>query len=235
LYTKGAKITPKDSTVGYPIHPLGILAATLTLSSLTLAGRPIHAASFSNGSFELGPEPGEFLTLSTGSTAIPGWLVLGNSIDYIGSTWQASDGSRSIDLSGQGVGRIEQTFDTILGTTYQVLFDLAGNPAGTPVEKLLRVAATGGTAQDYSFDTTGKTLTAMGWQTTAYSFTATSPSTTLLFTSLTNTAFGPALDNVRVSTDGVTPVPTPALLPGLIGMGIAAWRRRQGEAQAAGE
>jgi len=229
--------------MGRPIHSLSILTVTLTLTSLTLVSPPSQAASFTNGSFEFGPEPGDFITLTTGSTAIPGWLVLGDSIDYgsYGSGWQASDGTRSLDLSGQGPGRIQQSFDTILGATYQVLFDLAGNPAGDPVEKLLRVAASGSTSQDYSFDTTGKTLTAMGWQTTAYNFTATSPSTTLLFTSLTNSPFGPALDNVRVGTGGgtpvtpVTPVPTPALLPGLIGMGVAAWRRRQAEARAAGE
>ncbi len=217
--------------MGHPIHSLSILAATLTFTSLTLASRPTQAATFTNGSFELGPDPGAFLTLPTGSTAISGWLVLGKSIDYSGSVWQASDGNRSIDLSGQGAGRIEQTFDTITGAAYQVLFDLAGNPNGTPVEKLLRVAATGNTAQDYSFDTTGKSFTAMGWQTVAYNFTATSPNTTLLFTSLINTPYGPALDNVRVSTDGVSPVPTPALLPGLIGMGLAAWRKRRGEAR----
>lgn len=212
------------------------LAATaLSFGSLTLASQPLQAAAFSNGSFELGTDPGVFLPLSAGSTDLTGWTVTSGTIDYTGSTWQASDGSRSLDLSGMQAGQIAQTFDTILGGNYQVLFDLAGNPAGDPVEKLLRVAATGSTSQDYSFDTTGKTLTAMGWQTTAYSFTATSPSTTLLFTSLINTPFGPALDNVRVSTDGVTPVPTPALLPGLIGMGVAAWRRRQAEAQAAGE
>ena len=226
--------------MGRPSHSLSILTATLTLTSLTLAGRPTQAASFTNGSFELGPNSAGFITLNTGSTAIPGWLVLGDSIDY-GSGWQASDGTRSVDLSGQGPGRIQQSFDTILGATYQVLFDLAGNPGGAPTEKLLRVNATGNTNQDYSFDTTGKTFTAMGWQTLTYNFTATSPSTTLLFTSLTNTPFGPALDNVRVGTGGgtpvtpVTPVPTPALLPGLIGLGAAAWRKRQGEARAAGE
>jgi choice-of-anchor C domain-containing protein len=214
---------------------LPILALGLALTGLTLSHRPAQAAAFTNGSFELGPDPGQLITLPAGSTDLTGWTVTSGTIDYTGLTWQASQGSRSLDLSGLDAGQIGQTFDTILGATYQVLFDLAGNPAGSPVEKLLRVAATGGTAQGYSFDTTGKTLTAMGWQTLAYNFTATSPSTTLLFTSLTDTAFGPALDNVRVSTDGLTPVPTPALLPGLIGMGIAAWRRRQGEAQAAGE
>lgn len=209
-------------------HTVSILAATL---AITLSSSPVQAASFTNGSFEIGPDPGQFLPLPTGSADLPGWLVLGNSIDYVGAEWQASDGNRSLDLSGQGAGRLEQTFDTILGASYQVLFDLAGNPAGNPVEKLLRVTATGGAIQDYSFDTTGKSFTDMGWQTVAYNFTATSPSTTLLFTSLINTPYGPALDNVRVSTDAMTPVPTPALLPGLMGMALAAWRQRQGESQ----
>lgn len=42
--------------------------------------------------------------------------------------------------------------------------------------------------------------------------------------------FGPSwdtgIDNVRFSQSGV-PVPTPALLPGLIGLGLSAWRKRQ--------
>ena len=223
--------------MGIHIKQLANLGVTLAITGIALgvSHRSAQAAAFSNGSFELGTDPGSLITLPAGSTDLTGWTVTSGTIDYTGSTWQASDGSRSLDLSGMQAGQIAQTFDTILGATYQVLFDLAGNPAGDPVEKLLRVAATGSTSQDYSFDTTGKTVTAMGWQTTAYSFTATSPSTTLLFTSLINTPYGPALDNVRVSTDGVTSVPTPALLPGLIGMGVAAWRRRQGEAQAAGE
>ena len=37
------------------------------------------------------------------------------------------------------------------------------------------------------------------------------------------------IDNV---VGDVTPVPTPVLLPGLLGMGVAAWRKRKAEAQA---
>lgn len=36
-------------------------------------------------------------------------------------------------------------------------------------------------------------------------------------------------------TDGSTPIPTPALLPGLIGMGVAALRKRKGEAEETAE
>lgn len=38
---------------------------------------------------------------------------------------------------------------------------------------------------------------------------------------------------VEISNFNVTPVPTPALLPGLIGMGVAALRKKQGEAEEA--
>ncbi len=216
--------------MGIGIRSLTILGATLAIASITPGNRSAYAAAFANGSFETGSNLGQLLILPAGSTSLPGWTVAGGTIDYIGSLWAASDGSRSLDLSGMEAGRIEQTFDTILGARYQVLFDLAGNPESAPVEKWLRVAATGSTAQDYSFDTTGKTFTAMGWQTLAYNFTAISSSTTLLFTSLTNTPYGPALDNVRVMVTAnpppPTPVPTPALLPGLIGLGLAAWRWR---------
>lgn len=37
---------------------------------------------FQNGSFELGPDPGGYLTLSPGSGDITGWDVIGGGIDY---------------------------------------------------------------------------------------------------------------------------------------------------------
>ncbi len=92
---------------------LPILALGLALTSLTLSHRPAQAAAFTNGSFELGPDPGAFLPLPTGSTDLTGWTVTSGNVDYIGSSWQASDGSRSLDLSGAGAGQIGQTFDTI--------------------------------------------------------------------------------------------------------------------------
>jgi hypothetical protein len=50
-----------------------------------------------------------------------------------------------------------------------------------------------------------------------------------VFTSLVVTASGnnafPYVDNLRVGRA----IPTPALLPGLIGMGVAVWRKRKAE------
>lgn len=157
-----------------------------------------------NGSFEGGPNPGtSWVTLTTGATVINGWTVTAGSIDYIGTAWSSSDGTRSLDLSGVGAGAVAQTFTTTAGTAYSVTFDFAGNPGygtGTGV-KTMRVSVNNPatTARDYSFDTTGKTLANMGWTTQTFAFTASAATTTLTFTSQINSAFGPAIDNVRLN------------------------------------
>ena len=163
--------------------------------------------SFQNGSFEVGPNPGAaWITMANNSTNVAGWTVTAGSIDYIGTAWQSSDGNRSFDMSGISAGAISQTFTTTSGQTYTVKFDFAGNPgygAGTGV-KTMRVSVnnSAGTSEEYSFDTTGKTLGNMGWVEKTFTFTASASTTTLTFTSLINSAYGPALDNVRL--DGST-------------------------------
>lgn len=170
--------------------------------------RVIHPANLVlNGSFEDAlVNPGtSFVTLGYGSPFINGWTVAGNGLDYIGATWQASQGSRSLDLNAVAAGSIEQTFLTTSGVTYDVAFDLAGNPgiSSPPAVKTLRVSA-GGRSQDFSFDTTGKTLANMGWTTKHFIFTAIWKTTTLLFESLTPGDAGPALDNVVVTNASAT-------------------------------
>lgn len=164
----------------------------------------VHPANLVlNGSFEDGPSGVIVLTLGSGSNVIKNWTVAG-SIDYIGTYWTASQGGRSLDMNGVGAGSIEQTFLTTPGDTYNVTFDLAGNPSD-PVVKTLRVSAAG-RFQDFTFDTTGKTLTNMGWITKHFTFRAKWDTTTLLFETLTSGNGGPALDNVRV-------IRAPALTP----------------------
>jgi choice-of-anchor C domain-containing protein len=168
-------------------------------ASLLFGFAPAFAASLiNNGGFEAGTEPGAFTQVNAGGTNITDWIVNSGSVDYIGTYWNASEGSRSIDLSGSEAGVISQTFTTVIGNTYKVTFDLAGNPAGGPTVKTLTVSATGGTTDPYTFDTTGKTTIDMGWTSKTYNFVATSTSTTLTFASTTAGYFGPALDNVVV-------------------------------------
>ncbi|MBS0486460.1 MAG: choice-of-anchor C family protein [Proteobacteria bacterium] len=202
-----------------------IISVALAASACGL----VHAAPFQNGSFEIGPvNPGTFVTLNGGDTSIAGWTVTGNSIDYINTYWQHADGARSLDLSGDAAGGIQQAFDTVAGHSYRVSFAMAGNGGGGNTIKSMQVQATGGALTTYTFDTTGHTYANMGWATQTYAFIAAGAASTLSFTSLENNAAGPALDNVVVAD--VTPVPTPTLsLWTLIGLasllGVFAARR----------
>jgi choice-of-anchor C domain-containing protein len=159
----------------------------------------VRQSLLTNGSFESGPATSsQYVPLSPGSTAIPGWTISGGGIDYITTFWLAADGSKSIDLSSGTAGAISQTFLTTPGYGYAVYFTLAGNPyaAGTRVKRL-RVEVAGVT-REFTFDTTGRTGSNMGWQTYSFYFAATSSSTTLTFRSLTYESGGPALDNVYI-------------------------------------
>jgi choice-of-anchor C domain-containing protein len=196
-----------------------------------------YASSFQNGSFEtstVSPAPGWYLTLNQGNaSAITGWIVGAGGIDYIGTFWGASNGSRSLDLvAASGVGGIAQTFDTAIGAHYQVAFDLAGNYYEDPV-KLLNVSIQSGSIvnQSFVFNTSGKSANNMGWTRYAMDFVAGSGQTTLAFTGSSQGSaccYGPALDNVTVALTAAVPeAETYAMF--LAGLGLMAGiaRRRK--------
>ena len=184
---------------------------------------PVQATNLiQNGSFETATvNPGSFLQLDAVSTAITGWTVSQGTIDYIGTAWQASEGARSLDLQGLASGGIQQTFNTTIGETYRVTFDLAGNPVGGSAIKEMRVSA-GGSSADFSFDITGKSPSNVGWVSKSWDFTANSTTTTLEFIGLGNSALGAALDNVSVIalSGPSTSVPEPSSMLGLLGLGV---------------
>jgi choice-of-anchor C domain-containing protein len=193
-----------------------LLVAAVTLSAATPAyADPILI----NGSFEVGPAMGGFqdVDVLAGSSAITGWTVFGTSIDYLGTPWDVSDGVHAIDLDGRNAifSGVSQTFATDVGQSYQVSFELSGNPADGPTVKQM-LAMVGSYSAAYSFDTTGQTIDALLWTPISFTFTATNSQTTLSFLSLTGTAssYGALIDNVAVQA-----VPEPASLT-LLGIGI---------------
>ncbi len=203
------------------------IAAVAAVAAVALVPASANAAVFMNGSFEGGTLTNTSFTTVPGgnATAINGWVVTGDSVDYIGSYWMAQDGSRSIDLNGNAQGGIQQTFDTVVGQLYNISFWLAGNTDNSPVIKSVLVGATGAASSIFTFDTTGFSAPSnMGWKNYNYQFAATGTSTTLSFASNSAGAFGAALDNVSVSA-----VPEPATWAMmLLGIGLigGAMRRR---------
>jgi choice-of-anchor C domain-containing protein len=200
--------------------------AGLTLGLLPMSA--LAASIVANGSFEDGlSNIGKFTTITSGLT---NWTISSGNVDYIGSYWLASNGSRSLDLNGSSIPTptVSQAVSLTGGQQYLLSFDMAGNPDGGPLTKSLTVAV--GTAlpsQSVTFDSTGKTTTAMGWITKSFLFTA--PSTgsyALSFKSdVTDPCcYGPALDNVSISA--VPEAETYAMmLAGLGLVGIATRRR----------
>lgn len=200
--------------------------------SLGLVAGAANAAVIVNGSFELGDDPGGYSTQTAGSTAITGWNVGGFGVDYIGTYWQAAEGVRSVDLSGDNAGSVWQSFATDPGTTYTVNFSLSGNPDGGPGNKLSVISISGSLPSVQIYEVLpSNSREDMNWQDFSYTFTAFATSSTLTFASAEYTPYGPALDNVSIlEGDGSgSTVPEPAswaLM--LIGFGFvgAASRRR---------
>jgi choice-of-anchor C domain-containing protein len=204
---------------------LGLIAG----AAMLLGAQSAYAVTITNGSFETGSiNPGSFTFLSSGSTVIDGWTVGGaGGVDYIGTYWTSSDGNRSVDLSGGGIGSVSQQLTGMtVGQEYTISFDLAGNPAGGPLVKGLEVSVDAMGGGLFTFNTTGATLSNMGWITQTVTFIATASSATLTFLSQNNTSFGPALDNVSIAA---TPIPGALLLFGsaLGGMGFLGYRRKK--------
>ncbi len=163
--------------------------------------------ALSNGSFEIGncTSPTN-CTVDVDSTTIAGWDIVSGNVDYITGLWEASDGDRSVDLSGNRAGAIAQTIQTIPGASYKVVFDMAGNPDGGSNIKRLEVTA-GSTTEVRTFNTSGKTREAMGWEQRSFSFTATDTTTTLRFATADGESdFGPVIDNIRIVEGATTAI-----------------------------
>ncbi|MER7707664.1 choice-of-anchor C family protein [Kitasatospora sp. NPDC097605] len=184
-----------------------VAVAALLVAGATALAVPAQAAGghralshFDDGSFETPKAPANAFTNLTAGQAIGPWTVTAGSVDLIGAGfWQAAEGDQSLDLNGGTNGAVTQSFTTVPGTTYSVTYALAGNPGGGPALKTGRALIDGQNFQDFSFDVTGRTRTAMGYVGRQFTFVAQGSSTTLGFTSTVAGAYGPVIDNVQVT------------------------------------
>ncbi len=207
----------------------GLFAAT-ALSALAISAVPANAANLLvNGGFEAPAINTFFQNYGAGSTGITGWTVdaftpfggSGGNVDIVdgaftpGGPSPANDGTQFLDLVGFGtVGSIYQTFNTVAGQNYRVIFAyshnlFAGDPSASAIAGVYDAAFAGGTAnllapfQAFSHNT--GTSTNLDWRTYAFNFNATGAQSTLAFGNISggNNA-GVLLDSVSVS------VPEPA-------------------------
>ncbi len=201
-----------------------MIKSGIAIAAMALLAPLAQASTFTNGGFEDSSFSGTFKTYGEG-TNLGAWSVVSGSVDLINNYWTPSEGHYSLDLNGTSAGSIEQTFSTVAGRVYTVTFDMAGNTDGGGKVKTI-FAGDADNTNTFTFNTTGHSKGAMGWETKSFSFTAVDSTSTLSFSGFAgNKAYGAAIDNITVSS-----VPEPEtygmLLAGLGLLGMIARRKK---------
>ncbi|GEM_PF-1532480 len=220
---------------------IGILFVLL----LTYVGA-VSANLVQNPSFESPQITGALTTCPSGTCPVS-WTVQTGNINLIRTYWSNSDGSQSIDLTGEPYsisppsrGSISQQIPTTTNGPYELTFDMAGNfNCGPQNFRNVSVYWGGNFIGTHSFVIPqGWSNANMGW--TQISFNLPAPlgsSTELKFVDVTAGLdnCGVALDNINVISSG-QPISTPefptvalpaALIVGMLGAVLFIQRTRE--------
>jgi choice-of-anchor C domain-containing protein len=123
------------------------------------------------------------------------WAVTDGDVRQVRDGWQAAGGRQFVLLNETEPGTLVQNVPTVAGQAYLLRFAMAADPRGGPAARSMQVfwdeQPVGGVM---TFDATGKSRTAMGWERHEIMVTANGTVTTMKFQSQTPGAFGPALD-----------------------------------------
>ena len=174
------------------LRRVGIASVALLgcLSSVALA-----QALIKNRSFESGTDPGDATVLAPGSKALADWTVIDGDVSYVARKWQHAEGSRSVALTcGGGIG---QTIETEPDQTYEVRFNMAGDPDAMPSLKTV-IVSLGAETRIFTFETAGRSRTDMGWASRTHVFKASGKTSMVAFRSPKDKCSAPAIDNIRV-------------------------------------
>ena len=173
------------------MHTSRLIQSIATFGMLFGVTQIAHANLISNGSFEMASiDPGAgVIKVLPGQTSIPGWDILAEDVRYIGTYWEASDGSRSISIDGKPLMSPEGSrshgavrshpFATIPGTIYEVSFDIAEDPTNQSVTFPRAIVSVGDQSEIFTapFNQGSDIL----WERMTLSFVASSSFDTLKF------------------------------------------------------
>jgi len=227
------------------------LSLAIIGSCLLITASVAQAANaITNGSFETPTVPvGNFTNFIVGSSAIPGWTVVGpagTSVSIVsttfaqnGVTFPAQDGAQWVDLTGFNINTTEglsQSFSTIVGDRYQLTYFI-GNTTGGGIfgnTSTINVLVNG--VQTFSDVNSTVSPTTQNWQQFSHTFVATGASTALSFLNgdpISDNDNG--LDNIVVTDLGpaVGAIPEPETYAMLLaGLGLLGFMRRRRKQQA---
>jgi len=213
----------------FKMFSCGALAVTALVSFGLTASSAQAASIVTNGGFELPVLPNSSFLISN---TIPGWTRgagssgSGIEVQRNNIAGLAFEGQQFAELDSDGVTSIFQDLATNIGQQYRLNFAFSARP--NVGDNQLDIGWGGNPVASLSASGQPGTV----WNQFSYLLTATNNTTRLSFGNLgeTSDSLGSYLDAVSV-----TAVPTPALLPGLVGLGIAALRKRKAEATAESE
>jgi hypothetical protein len=220
-----------------------LLRGTITGATLIIAGflNPAYANLLTNGSFEdttnFVPDANDTMSLPVGSTAMPGWTVVGGSLAWIGPTnpfgLSASNGSYFLDLTdyrdAPPFGGVTQTLSTVAGGLYRLTFDLGSSSRYGIPDSI--TASAGATSQTFVSTLTGTN----NWQSETLDFLASGSATTIQLVGFAGQQYI-GLDNVSVDLlRAPVGVPEPSSLAvigvALAGLGLIRRRRKGHQSQ----
>jgi hypothetical protein len=139
-------------------------------------------------------------SLSFNSRDIPiaNWGVIGGVTIIKSSLYETRKGSYSIDLNGDGTttNQIFNVFQTVPQVSYTLSFYISGNPSISRIYSIQ--VQVGSLTQTYTFDSSRKSSSNMGWKRILLPFIASTSSTKITFSSL-QVGFGAMIDFVSVS------------------------------------
>ena len=183
--TEPATTEPSASTYLAPANPTPTNPAPINPRNLIV-----------NGDFETPEAPDRCRTLS--GDELTGWKVEKGNVDVVSTYWPAEHGNQSLDLNGLERGVISQTIPTEPSHWYRLTFFYAGNPDANAEDDNRDAEVQWGDKLLTTLHPQLGTPNDMNWQRREFIVQAKAAYTTLVFISVTDGAYGVALDDVSL-------------------------------------